>query len=229
MALSLQQEFAAKGKSKRLRPEDFDCVVLAYTPPEAWSTRALANSFGRKLNMKPLPEGSVVDLREDVVEDLREDVVDLREEEPAAPAVPAVPAIPEVPAVRAIIRPLKKQKQRVVAEPEDINAWEGMVRNAFWAIQPPHPRLLEFFYFGKWALKPAMKRPARSGWDKNLQLLMEWGPEVYSGMPRPTTFLRDVQLHHMHDCDKHSYNMMGLQELQARKRRDERWDQIWSS
>ena len=207
MALSLQQAFAAKGKSKRLRPEDFDCVVCAYTPPEAWSTRALANSFGRKLNMKPLPEGSVVDLREDVV--------DLREEEPAAPAVPAVPAIPEVPAVRAIIRPLKQQ--RVVAEPGDINAWEGMVRNAFWAIQPPHPRLLEFFHFGQWALKPAMKR------DKNLQLLMEWGPDVYSGKMRPTTFLCDVQLHHMHDCDKHSYNMMGLQELQARKRRDERW------
>ena len=218
MALSLQQEFAAKGKSKRLRPEDFDCVVLAYTPPEAWSTRALANSFG-KLNMKPLPEGSVVDLREDVVEDLREDVVDLREQEPAVPAVPAVPAIPEVPAVRAIIRPLKQQ--RVVAELRDINAWEGMVRNAFWAIQPPHPRLLEFFHFGQWALKPAMK--ARSGWDKNLQLLMEWGPEVFSGKPRPTTFLYDVQLHHMHDCDKHSYNMIGLQELQVRKRRDERF------
>ena len=214
MALPLQQEFAAKGKSKRLRPEDFDCVVLAYTPPEAWSTRALANSFGRKLNMKPLPEGSVVDLREDVV-DLRE-----VKEEPAAPAVPAVPAIPEVPAARAIIRPLKQQ--RVVAEPGDINAWEGMVRNAFWAIQPPHPRLLEFFHFGQWALKPAMKR------DKNLQLLMEWGPDVYSGKLRPTTFLCDVQLHHMHDCDKHSYNMMGLQELQVRKRRDERWgQQIW--
>ena len=221
MALSLQQEFAAKGKSKRLRPEDFDCVVLAYTPPEAWSTRALANSFGRKLNMKPLPEGSVVDLREDVVEDLREDVVDLREEEPAVPAVPAVPAIPEVPAARAIIRYGKKQ--RVVAEPEDLNAWEGMVRNAFWAIQPPHPRLLEFFHFGQWALKPAMKR------DKNLQLLMEWGPDVHSGKMRPTTFLCDAQLHHMHDCDKHSYNMIGLQELQVRKRRDERWGQIWSS
>ena len=214
MALPLQQAFAAKGKSSRLRPEDFDCEVLAFTHPEAWSTRALANSFGRKLNMKPLPEGSVVDLREDVV--------DLREEEPAVPAVPVVPAIPEVPAARAIIMPLKK-KQRVVAEREDINAWEGMVRNAFWAIQPPHPRLLEFSHFGQLALKPAMKK------DKNLQLLMEWSPYVYSGQMRPTTFLCDVQLHHMHDCDKHSYNMMGLQELQFRKRRDERYCQIWSS
>ena len=222
MALSLQQDFAANGKRKRLRPEDFDCVVLAYSPPAAWSTRALANSFRKRLR----PEGNfVVDLREDVV-DLRED----RLQEPAAPAEPGVPEVPEgpaAPAAPAIIevpaapKPLKK-KQRVYAEEGDINAWLGMVRNAFWAIQPPHPRMLEFFYFGKWALKSAIGAPRR-GLDKNLQLLMEWSPDCYSGKPRPTTFLTDVQLHHMHDCCKACYNMIALQDLQLRKRRDERW------